>query len=251
MKLPTIVLALSAPFLVVTATGQETTEELVKRLRGSAGAKENTPATSGGMRGISTRGLQTRGISTRSIAPAAQPKAETRSVYFSTRGIPKSVQVAAEEDKVKLEKTTAKASSGAGDNAVAAGEEAVEVKYDVDPDSKVTKDNILFRKGSADFADDASFQVVSQLAAALKDSSLAKLKYVIEGHASAEGSASANQNLSQRRAEKIVSVLGSLGVSKDRLLPVGFGETQARFPSHSSEDLLRQDRRVLIFRLND
>lgn len=243
-------LALAIAWGTCPAFSQDTTEELIKRLRGSAG---NQPAagSSGKMKGLSTRGIQTRGLSTRSVAPAAQPKTQTRSLYFSTRGVPKAVQIAAEEDKVKLETTTAKKSSGAGDNAVAVGEQAVEVKYDVDPDSKVTKDNILFRKGSSDFADDASFQVVNQLATALKDSSLAKLKYVIEGHASSEGSASANQALSQKRAEKIVSVLGNLGVSQNRLLPVGFGETQARFPDHSSEDLLRQDRRVLIFRLND
>ena len=232
------------------ALAQESTEELIKRLRGSAG-KKSAEGEAGKMKGLTTRGIQTRGLNARSITPARAPKTQARSLYFSTRGVPKAVQIAAEKDKVKLETTTAKKSSGAGDNLVDAGETAVEVKYDVDPDSKVTKDNILFQRGSSDFADDASFRIVNQLATALKDSSLDRLKYVIEGHASAEGSAGANQALSQRRAEKIVSVLGSLGVSQDRLLPIGFGETQARFPDHSREDLLRHDRRVLIFRLND
>lgn len=228
---------------------EESTDDLVKRLRGSAGTEKGTDGT-GQIRGLTTRGLTTRGLTTRSIPATPAPKTETRSLLFSTRGIPKAVQVAAEEDKVQLEKTTAKKSSGAGDLAVAAGEEAIELKYDVDPESKVTRDNILFRKGSAEFADEASFNVVAELATALKDPSLAGLKYVIEGHASSEGSASANQMLSQKRAERIVSVLGSLGVSGERLLPVGFGETQARFPANSEEFLLKQDRRVLIFRLD-
>ncbi|MDF1823868.1 MAG: OmpA family protein [Verrucomicrobiales bacterium] len=237
---------LSALSLAITlpagvSLAQDSTEELIERLRGQSG---NTESTGGDFSGFQTRGLSTRSIS----APATT--SETRSLYFSTRGLPKSIQVAAEEDTVALSKTTAKASTGAGDYSVAAGEEAIEVKYSVDPESKVTKDNILFKKGSAEFADEGSFQVVAQLARALKDPSLAKLKYVIEGHASAEGSAYANQELSQRRAERIVSVLGSLGVNASRLLPLGFGETQARFPAHSEEYMLKQDRRVLIFRLD-
>lgn len=246
LLLPTL---LVAALTLGPAFAQETTEELVKRLRGSAGSTE-PESGDGKMKGISTRGLNTRSLSTRSISAPTAPQKQTRSLYFSTRGIPKAVQHAAEEDTVSLKTTKAKKSSGAGDHAVAAGEDAVELKYDVDPKSKVARDNILFRKGSADFANEASFQVVAELATALKDPSLAKLMYVIEGHASSEGSASANQALSQRRAERIVSVLGSLGVSQDRLLPVGFGETQARFPAHSEEFLLKQDRRVLIFRLD-
>jgi outer membrane protein OmpA-like peptidoglycan-associated protein len=149
-----------------------------------------------------------------------------------------------------MKTTTAPSSSGAGDYSVAAGEEAVEINYQVDPSSKVTRDNILFRKGSADFADDASVEVVVGLAEALKSPELQGLKYVIEGHASSEGNAHANQMLSQQRAEQIVSVLTSLGVDSHSLLPVGFGETQARFPDHSPDALLKQDRRVLIYRLD-
>lgn len=220
-------------------SAQDSTAELIERLRGQAGKEAAAPG-----------GLTTRGLTTRSISAGAAPKSETRSLYFSTRGIPAAVQIAADEDTVQLTKTTAKKSESAGDHAVKAGDEAIEVKYAVDPESKVTKDNILFRKGSAEFADEASFQVVAQLAEALRDASLAKLKYVIEGHASAEGGAAANQELSQRRAERIVSVLSSLGVSPGNLLPLGFGETQSRFPAHSEEFLLKQDRRVLIFRLD-
>lgn len=233
-----LVFAASALLIALPAMGQETTEDLIKKLRGQAGQESSSGAS----------GFKTRSLTTRSVAPATQK--ETRSLYFSTRGIPKAVQAAVTEDKVKVTKTTAKKSTGAGDYSVSEGEEAYEVKYEVDPKSKVSRDNILFRKGSSDFADDASVEVVVQLAKALKDPSLGKLKYVIEGHASAEGSAYANQVLSQERAEKIVSVLSSLGVDSGRLLPIGFGETQARFPANSNEALLRQDRRVLIFRLD-
>lgn len=219
------------------ASSQDSTEELIRKLRGQAGKE------------ASGEGFQTRGLNTRSLSAQPEVETQTRSLYFAERGLPAAVQIAADEDTVKLTKTTAKKSTGPGDHSVAVGNAAIEVKYSVDPESKVTRDNILFRVGTAEFADEASFQAVSQLATALRDPSLAKLNYVIEGHASAEGSAYANQVLSQKRAERIVTVLASLGVDPSRLLPLGFGETQARFPAHSEEFMLKQDRRVLIFRL--
>lgn len=199
----------------------ESDDELVNKLKGRAG-------TSGG---IATRGGQTRSFNGSTAA------SETRSIKMPGRGVPSAVSAAAEEDKVEIKPT-------------AQGGEEVELSYKVDPESKVARDNILFRKGSADFADDASVEVVVTLAEALKHPDLQGLQFVIEGHASAEGDASANRNLSQLRAEQIVSVLASLGVAEDRLVPVGFGESQARFPETSPEALLKKDRRVLIFRLD-
>jgi OOP family OmpA-OmpF porin len=73
---------------------------------------------------------------------------------------------------------------------------------------------------------------------------------VIEGHASAEGDDDGNLALSQERAERIVSVLTRLGVEPERLVPVGFGESKARFTANDGEALLKQDRRVLIFRFD-
>ncbi len=225
-------------FLLAPLGAQESTEELVNKLRGTAGATGASGEP------------KTRGINTRSLSAPAAPAAVTRSVLFSPRGIPKAIEAAAEENKVATTVTTAPSSSGAGDYSVSAGEKAVEVSYKVDPESKVSKDNILFQKGSTNFADATSFQVVQQLSQALKDPALAGLQFVIEGHASAEGSAYNNQILSQQRSEYIVSVLSSLGVDSKRLLPIGFGETQAQFPDHSDQQFLKQDRRVVIYRLN-
>lgn len=204
----------------------ESTDELVRKLRGQAG-QPAAPAN-----GLATRGFKTRSIGGGASTPA--PATETRSLMLS-RGIPKAVSAAAEEDHVKVE-----ASSGG----------AVELKYEVDYTSKVARDNILFKKGSAEFADDASVDVVVTLAEALKHPELKGLHFVIEGHASAEGDAGSNQYLSQLRAEEIVNVLTKLGVDGTCLVPVGFGESQARFPDSSPDSLLKQDRRVLIFRLN-
>jgi outer membrane protein OmpA-like peptidoglycan-associated protein len=215
--------------LLPLAAQDESGDDLVKKLKGRAGQPEAGKA-SGGM---TTRGMKTRSIGGGSTAPAAA--SETRSLTM--RGVPKAVSAAAEEDKVDIKPT-------------AAGGDEVELSYKVDPESKVARDNILFRKGSAEFADDASVEVVVTLAEALKHPDLKGLQFVIEGHASTEGDANANQSLSQLRAEQIVSVLTSLGVADHCLIPVGFGETQARFPETSPDALLKQDRRVLIFRLD-
>lgn len=214
--------------LMPLAAQDESGDDLVKKLKGQAGKK-----ASGGASGLATRGMKTRSFSSGAAAPATT--SETRSLTM--RGVPKAVSAAAEEDKVAIKPA-------------ATGGNEVELSYKVDPESKVARDNILFRKGSAEFADDASVEVVVTLAEALKHPELQGLQFVIEGHASAEGDDYANQNLSQLRAEQIVSVLTSLGVEGNCLIPVGFGETQARFPETSPDALLKQDRRVLIFRLD-
>lgn len=48
----------------------------------------------------------------------------------------------------------------------------------------------------------------------------------IGSHTDARGSATANQSLSERRAKSVVEHLISKGIDKDRLLAVGYGETQ-------------------------
>ncbi len=48
----------------------------------------------------------------------------------------------------------------------------------------------------------------------------------IGSHTDARGSAEANQRLSERRAKSVVEYLISKGINKDRLLAVGYGETQ-------------------------
>jgi len=212
-----------------SATAQESAEELIEQLKGGAGQ-------AGGGAGIPTRGVTRGGAAG---GGSAAVKSEKRSVVLSTRGIPASIQVATEEGKLSV----TQAASGAG-------ETAVEVSYAVDSDSMVSRDNIIFKRGSDEFADEASFVVVQQLAEALKSPALAGLHYVVEGHASAEGSARVNQELSQRRAERIVDVLASLGADRARLVPIGFGASQARFSANSEEFLRRQDRRVIIFRLD-
>jgi len=125
------------------------------------------------------------------------------------------------------------------------------LNYRVDSDSQLATSSVRFRKGSTELADSASYQYLQNLASALQDHSLMSHRFVVEGHASADGSDYANLLLSQRRANSIFDFLMSEGVSPDRLLAVGHGESHARFRSGDPEYLLAQDRQVVVFRLAD
>jgi outer membrane protein OmpA-like peptidoglycan-associated protein len=100
-------------------------------------------------------------------------------------------------------------------------------------------------------ADEYSYQYLQNLASALQDPTLTAHRFVVEGHASADGSEYANLLLSQRRSNAIFDFLTSQGVSPEHLLAVGHGETQARFRSGDPEYLLAQDRQVVVFKLAD
>ncbi len=129
-------------------------------------------------------------------------------------------------------------------------ENALAVSYSVDEASLITSDDILFKQGSTQFADPFSYEIVSTLADAMKELPQEE-RFAIEGHASAEGSYDSNMILSQQRAERIVREMVRRGVSPYRLLPVGYGESEARHPANAAESLRQEDRRVMVFRLNE
>ncbi len=127
--------------------------------------------------------------------------------------------------------------------------DAYAVSYSVDPNSAISRDDILFRQGSADFADAYSYDLVIDVAEAMKAPSLRDETFVIEGHASAEGDYGKNLLLSQERAERISRELVRHGVSAERLMPVGYGEAEAAHPATAVESERSLDRRVMVFRM--
>ena len=124
-----------------------------------------------------------------------------------------------------------------------------EISYRVDASSQLSTDTVKFIKGGVELADQASYDYLHTLAEALTSPDLRGERFVVEGHASAEGSDHANLVLSQRRANAIFEFLASRGVSPDRLLAVGHGESQARFADHEPDFLRAQDRQVIVFKL--
>lgn len=130
-------------------------------------------------------------------------------------------------------------------------DDAYAVSYQVDPESAVILEDILFQQGSTDFADAYSYDLVADLAEAMNAPEVAEERFVVEGHASAEGDYQNNLQLSQFRAERISRDLVAMGVAPERLVPVGYGESEARFPENADEAERGLDRRVMVFRLKN
>ncbi len=129
--------------------------------------------------------------------------------------------------------------------------DAYAVSYVVNPDTEITRSDILFEQGTTNFADPYSYDVVVDLAMAMKNPALANQAFIIEGHASAEGDYSSNLRLSQARAERIAREMIRFGVSSSQLVPVGYGESEAIYPSTAGDPLRAQDRRVTVFALQN
>ena len=131
------------------------------------------------------------------------------------------------------------------------GGDARVLSYPVSGKSMLSTGDILFQRGSTQFADVHSYEMARILAEAMKDEAFAETRFVIEGHASAEGSFEENQILSQRRAEAIARELARNGIEPERVIPVGFGASEARHPATAPEAMKSMDRRVVIFRIEE
>ncbi len=127
--------------------------------------------------------------------------------------------------------------------------EAYAVSYLVNPETEITRNDILFEQGTTNFLDAYSYDLVADLATALLDPDLGGEAFIIEGHASTEGDYTTNLALSQARAERIARELVNFGVNRAQLVPVGYGESEAAHPAAAPESLRAQDRRVTVFTL--
>jgi outer membrane protein OmpA-like peptidoglycan-associated protein len=84
---------------------------------------------------------------------------------------------------------------------------------------------IQFAFDSADI-EQASYGTLDALAEALKSDALYTSRFLVNGHTDAKGADDYNLDLSQRRAEAVVSYLvNSHALAAERLRAIGFGET--------------------------
>jgi len=85
---------------------------------------------------------------------------------------------------------------------------------------------VTFETNSAELSGRAK-ELLDTLGRALRSDELARFSFVIEGHADPRGGEQFNLQLSQRRAEKVVSYLWeSQNVDRGRLTAVGRGQSQ-------------------------
>lgn len=104
---------------------------------------------------------------------------------------------------------------------------------------------VTFVSGSADLTD-AGKRSAESFAKALQSPSLAGMRFRIGGHTDAVGSRGHNLDLSQRRAEAVITYLVSLGSDRARFEAVGYGFDQplAGIPATSAAN-----RRVEVVRI--
>ena len=85
---------------------------------------------------------------------------------------------------------------------------------------------INYELGSANLTSQARNIIDEKLLALLRDKPSVKIE--ISSHTDSRGSASANQSLSERRAQSVVNYLQSKGINGSRLVAVGYGEERLK-----------------------
>lgn len=105
--------------------------------------------------------------------------------------------------------------------------------------------SIAFDFDSAKLKDDSKPQL-DRLIEALKNDRLASLRFQVEGHTDAQGSAAYNDALSTRRADAVVTYLTQGGVEKDRLQSIGKGFMELLDPN---DPRAAKNRRVRVLTL--
>ena len=151
----------------------------------------------------------TRGLS---IQPAAPPKTTPTRGYDATRGV---VTIEEVDGTIK------------------------ELPYVVLP--------IFFKVNSDELLDAQSEENLKKLAAKLQESNLRGAQFTVEGHSSTEGARALNQELSERRADRIFSMLvRKFGVEAARLSAKGFGADAPEAIPELTEKDRQRNRRVLI-----
>jgi outer membrane protein OmpA-like peptidoglycan-associated protein len=102
--------------------------------------------------------------------------------------------------------------------------------------------NVTFETNSADI-NAGFYQVLNSVALVLKE--FDKTVVDVAGHADSTGDEAKNMELSQRRASSVSSYLAAQGVSAQRLITVGYGETRP-MASNDTPEGRQQNRRVEI-----
>ena len=104
------------------------------------------------------------------------------------------------------------------------------------------KSDLVFDTNSAEVKG-ASLTDLQQVAKVMNE--YPQTRIMVAGHTDSTGSNELNQKLSERRADAVKNILVSNGVSADRIVAVGYGETQP-IGSNDTAAGRQQNRRVKI-----
>jgi hypothetical protein len=143
-----------------------------------------------------------------------------------------------------VQEITAEAQIRYGVKGVAAPAERVQGSWHL-VSRKLQKSDLLSTKCNALLV--CSRPLLDRLAMVMQHERARDLRFRIEGHTDAKGSALANELLSRRRAETVVRYLGSRGVDAARLAAEGKGFRELSDPANP---LSEQNRRVSVVVIN-
>jgi len=121
------------------------------------------------------------------------------------------------------------------------GEDARVMTYRVDERSMLEIPEVSFEEGSTRFAEVEADRAIDILAIALGNSALSGASFVIEVHGPVD-----SLDLSQMQAEALARKLVRIGVSSQRLLPVGYAKGVVPAEGDATEET---PSRVVIYRL--
>ena len=120
-----------------------------------------------------------------------------------------------------------------------------EMKAALDADGRVQLHGILFDLDKASLQPESTKQL-QHVVTLLKENP--DLKLEVQGHTDDQGSEDYNLELSQNRAETVVTYLGLFGIDTSRIIPKGFGESKPVMPNTTKEGRAK-NRRVELVKL--
>ena len=112
-------------------------------------------------------------------------------------------------------------------------------------EGSISTNAILFESGSAKIKS-GSTEIIEEIAQVLIDNPEVSIKIV--GHTDADGTETSNQTLSKNRADSVKNYITQMGISTDRILTAGMGESQP-IASNDSPEGKAQNRRVEFIKL--
>ena len=125
------------------------------------------------------------------------------------------------------------------------GHTSAKLEVKVDADTACSFQNIQFQLDSTVLDGASTFAQLAEIATAMKAAGTEH--FVIEGHTCDRGEDGHNLSLSQQRALAVREALASLGVPAQRLVVLGFGESEPAV-ANADEAARQMNRRVQIFR---
>ena len=99
-------------------------------------------------------------------------------------------------------------------------------------DGKIVATGIRFDVGKSTLKPE-SMGIINTIAEMMEDHP--EIIFSIEGHTDSDGDTDTNQKLSEARANTVMKMLISMGISADRLSIKGFGESNPLAPNNTAE----------------